>query len=176
VSEFDDDTAIAPLDGHRPARPGRQATAACLAAYGDLAANRGPTVVSAEAPALPPPEQCLGRADRLLPAVGGAAGIAGRVEFRIEPTSDGWVTGRQDGTTAFQGWMRLADGRPPDVHCLPLLVDALPPAVFGAVSPQWVPTLELTVHVRAHPVPGWLRAAVATRFLIDGTFEEDCTL
>ena len=52
--------------------------------------------------------------------------------------------------------------RATDVDCLPLLVDASPPAVFAAMATGWVPTIELTVHVRAVPQPGWLRAAIAT--------------
>jgi hypothetical protein len=49
----------------------------------------------------------------------------------------------------------------------------MPPAVFDAVEGGWVPTLELTVHVRARPAPGWLRCWFRTRFLIDGYLEED---
>ena len=30
-------------------------------------------------------------------------------------------------------------------------------------------TLELTVHVRARPAPGWLGCRVTTRYVIDGT-------
>ena len=36
-----------------------------------------------------------------------------------------------------------------------------------------VPTIELTVHIRAVPAPGWLRTVMSTRFLMDGYLEED---
>jgi hypothetical protein len=39
--------------------------------------------------------------------------------------------------------------------------------------PGWVPTLELTVHVRAVPVDGPLRVRVRTQFVHGGLFEED---
>ena len=37
----------------------------------------------------------------------------------------------------------------------------------------WVPTVELTVHVRAVPAPGPLRCVFRTRFIGGGMFEED---
>lgn len=36
-----------------------------------------------------------------------------------------------------------------------------------------MPTIELTVHLRAHPAPGWLLGSFSTRFLLDGYLEED---
>ncbi|HEY2430257.1 MAG TPA: hypothetical protein VGI06_15060, partial [Acidimicrobiales bacterium] len=63
-----------------------------------------------------------------------------------------------------------------DVASLPLLVDAAPPAVFAAMETGWVPTLELTAHVRGVPGPGWLKASMRTRALINGLLEEDCQL
>jgi hypothetical protein len=61
----------------------------------------------------------------------------------------------------------------PDVASLPLFADSFPPAVFELAPVSWVPTIELTVHVRARPTPGWLRARFETRFLVDGYLEED---
>ena len=36
-----------------------------------------------------------------------------------------------------------------------------------------MPTIELTVHVRGRPVPGWLLGTFRTRVLVDGLLEED---
>ena len=53
-------------------------------------------------------------------------------------------------------------------------VDAFPPTVFFADLPvAWVPTIELTTHVRARPAPGWLACAFTTRFITGGFLEED---
>jgi hypothetical protein len=41
------------------------------------------------------------------------------------------------------------------------------------MPPGWVPTVELTVHVRAVPTPGPLRCVFRTRFVHGGMFEED---
>ncbi len=57
---------------------------------------------------------------------------------------------------------------------LPLIVDAAAPVVLelGALST----TIELTVHVRARPAPGWLACRVATRYVTGGYHEEDFEL
>jgi acyl-CoA thioesterase len=49
----------------------------------------------------------------------------------------------------------------------------LPPAIFNLMQPAWTPTFELTVHVRARPVPGWLACRFTTRYLQNGYLEED---
>ena len=69
--------------------------------------------------------------------------------------------------------MRFVDGREPDPLALTMIVDALPPPVFDLGAVGWVPTIELTVHVRAMPAPGWLRMWATTRFLQGGYLEED---
>ena len=38
----------------------------------------------------------------------------------------------------------------------------------------WAPTMELSVHVRAVPAPGWLKVRHETRNIAGGLFEEDC--
>ena len=53
-------------------------------------------------------------------------------------------------------------------------VDAFPPTAFNAHLPiAWTPTLELTSHVRARPVPGWLSCQFTTHFIAGGFLEED---
>lgn len=53
-------------------------------------------------------------------------------------------------------------------------LDAFPPTIFNARLPMgWAPTVELTCHIRARPVPGWLRARFTTRFVSGGFLEED---
>lgn len=37
----------------------------------------------------------------------------------------------------------------------------------------WVPTVELTAHIRRRPAPGPLRVAITTRNLAGGFLEED---
>jgi hypothetical protein len=71
--------------------------------------------------------------------------------------------------------MRFADGREPDLLSLPLFVDAVAPAALE-LGLRRMTTVELTVHLRARPAPGWLAFRTATRYLAGGYFEEDAEI
>lgn len=142
-----------------------------LTSFGDLSAMDGPTLRTAGPPDLPPVEQCLiGRA--VLPD-GRPVPIGERFETAADPATMGWLRGSPTGEAYVAAWMRLVDGREPDPLMLTMVVDALPPPVFEIGAVGWVPTIELTVHVRQVPAPGWLRVAARTRFLQGGYLEED---
>ena len=117
-------------------------------------------------PALPPPAECVG----VPVGVFGLASIAERIEFRSAELP-GWFLGRPSGRPASEFWMRFADGREADLLSLPLLVYSTAPSVLelGAGST----TIQLTVHLRAHPAPGWLACRATTRFVSNGYHEED---
>jgi hypothetical protein len=102
-----------------------------------------------------------------------SADLLHRLDLRLDPACSGWAVGKPSGRGLVQGWLRMADGREPDPLMLLLAVDALPPVTFDLGLLGWTPTLELTVHVRATPVPGWLRVAHSTRNLAGGLLEED---
>ena len=139
--------------------------------FGDLAALDGRTHVTGAPPELPPVEECLtGRGT--MPG-GDIVALADRFETAAHPATLGWWRGEPTGDPWITAWMRLADGREPDPLMLTMVVDALPPPVFELQVAGWVPTIELTVHVRALPAPGWLRVTARTRFLQNGYLEED---
>lgn len=144
-----------------------------LAAYGSLEAAEGPTLVRTAPPELPSPDECQRRAggEGSSPAPP-MSSFMHRFDTRLSPDT-GWLSGQRTGQPRVLGWTRFADGREPDVASLPLFADALPPAVFELGPAGWVPTIELTVHVRARPAPGWLLAVFETRALVDGYLEED---
>jgi len=161
-----------------------------LATFGDLTAQQGPTLVTASPPGLPDRQRCPSRISEEPTAFSVPPRITERVELLLSPATAAALAdrgradgGRADGGRALntpparmEGWARLADGRPLDTRCLPLLCDALPPAVLTSHQTGWVPTLELTVHIRAVPTGEWLRATATTRVLVDGLLEEDCEL
>ncbi len=99
--------------------------------------------------------------------------IARRFEQRPDPSTVGWLLGERGGEARVRGWMRFADGRLPDARALVLFADAMAPPVFHWVAPSWVPTLELTVHVRAVPRSAWLWCDFRTRVAQNGLLEED---
>ena len=86
--------------------------------------------------------------------------IMNRLDVRIHPDHAVAVASRE---AAITGWIRFGDGRPVDAHALPLFADAFPPPLFSKVGYiGWVPTIELTVHVRRRPVEGWIRGHFRT--------------
>jgi acyl-CoA thioesterase len=140
-----------------------------LTSVGVLDPTLGPRFVDAAPPAMPPPEGALVR-----PAGAPTIEVARRFEQRFDPETVRWATGAGPQEHAvIRAYQRFADGRPPDVLSLPLFADALPPPVFAVVAAGWVPTIELTVHMRAKPVDGWLRSQLRSRFVFGGLLEED---
>jgi acyl-CoA thioesterase len=126
----------------------------------------GPVLVDGAPPDLPPPSDCVG-----VPVGSfGPATIAERIEFRSREFPV-WFLGRPTGRPSSEFWMRFADGRNADLLALLVMVDSTAPSVLelGAGSA----TIQLTVHLRAHPAPGWLATRATTRFVSGGYHEED---
>lgn len=143
-----------------------------LGTYGDLDALGDDVRTAAEPPALPPPEECFSATDH--PAGPDAVPeLSRRLDLRLDPATSGWAVGAPSLRGEMRAWVSLADGRAPDPFALLLAVDALPPTGFDLGLTGWLPTVELTVHVRARPAPGPLRVGVTTRNLAGGFLEED---
>lgn len=142
-----------------------------LAAYSNREVLGWPTEFSIEPPKIPGPQDCL------IPQVsaGTEASIADRFDYRFNPATR-WAQGAPSGIARIDGWIRFSDGREPDLAALALFVDAFPPSVYEVVEMALVPTLELTVHLRQQPAPGWVQAKFQTRALLGGILEEDCEL
>jgi acyl-CoA thioesterase len=124
-----------------------------------------------DAAELPPPEECVER-----PVTNGNVPVplTDRVSVLLHPAQAGYRQGRRSGTAQISGWFSFRDGRPVDTLALLLAADAFPPAVFNIDLPSgWVPTVNLTVQVRAHPCAGALRCRFTTRHVASGMFEED---
>ncbi len=138
-----------------------------LANFADLASAAGPSLVLGGPPALPDPDDCLDPYDALRPS----GTVADRVEYRVT-RAPGWLRGEPTGDPSVECWVRFADRGEVDLIGLAFLVDAVAPAVLdlGAASSS---TIELTLHCRARPAPGWLALRATTRFVTGGYHEED---
>lgn len=132
------------------------------------AGDSAPPSLSIPPVELPPPDQCRPRTTL---EQGVDLPITSRLDIRIDPElADPARAGRAE----VAGWVRFIDERPPDATALALFADAFPPSVFGLFGRVgWVPTLELTVHVRHRPVPGWIAASFRTNDLDNGMLVED---
>jgi len=108
------------------------------------------------------------------PTEGPRPAMFSHLAVRIRPGDEGFRTGAPSGSPEIRGWFAFADGEPIDAIGLLLVADAFPPAVFNADLPvAWVPTVELTVHVRGVPEPGPLRCWFRSRFVHDGLLDEE---
>ncbi len=143
-----------------------------IGAFSDLTERQGPTRISARPPELPPPDECIGMVELTEAAGRKVPEVLNRFDMRLPPDSP---FGRPGEGEPFEitGWIRLRDGSDPSPLSTLVFADAFPPTVLGAVASGWVPTIELTVHVRSRPAPGWLCGSFRTRVLLDGLMEED---
>ena len=142
-----------------------------LAAMGSLDTGAAAPVLTLPLPDIPPPDACPGRSAS---AQGVGLSILGRLDIRLHPDeAEPGAAGR----ARVSGWIRFADGRAPDALGCLLMADAFPPAVFGLLGMVgWVPTIELTVQLRARPAPGWLLGQFWSHDLRDGRVIEDGAL
>ena len=114
-----------------------------IAAFTDLSSTESVVDIDTPVAPIPNPDDCVSRTELeqgvILP-------IMNRLDVRIHPDHAVAVASRE---AAITGWIRFGDGRPVDAHALPLFADAFPPPLFSKVGYiGWVPTIELTVHVR----------------------------
>lgn len=174
-------TVLGPVDCEvQPLRQGGSTSYAALAmrqdeelkayvsaCYTDLDKLKGESWSSVERPEIPPPES--------VPPLG-----AHGIELR-DSVNQHYLKGEQvflkrepDGSGMFEGWVSLADGSDGGLLSLLLFADAMAPPVFTVYGPlQWVPTLELSVQLRARPAPGPVQVRFQSRYLSDGVVEED---
>lgn len=144
-----------------------------LAAMGELGTNAAapPAPLSLPRPEIPSPEACVARSAA---AQGVDLPLLSRLEVRLHPDE---ATPVQAGRARITGWTRFADGRAPDALACLLMADVFPPAVFGLLGMVgWVPTVELTVHLRRRPAPGWMLGQFWSNDLGEGRVIEDGAL
>jgi acyl-CoA thioesterase len=144
------------------------------AAFTDLAAaaardSRGYS--GSPPPDLPPAEQCQVLSRVIVPPIT----LVDRIDYRVTELP-GWVTRTgTSGRPVYEGWMRFADGREPDLLAMMTFADAAAPAVLE-LGVRRVTTVQLTVQLRARPAPGWLAFRTLTRELAGGYCEEDAEI
>jgi acyl-CoA thioesterase len=141
--------------------------------FGDLAAADGRTELRNAPPSLPAPEDCAGLATR--ESVPGFT-LADRVETRYVELP-GWRRGSPAGKLTDEFWLRFtpdSDGRYRDHDPISVaaMVDMATPPVID-LGERGSTTIELSVHVRGLPAPGWLACRASTRHVIDGYHDED---
>ncbi len=119
-----------------------------------------------------PWEECV----RLVPTTesGVSVSIMEHVEVRLEPDSYERAVVRPAGRGELRGWLGLPRGEPFDPVSLLYAVDGYPPATFDIERAGWVPTLELSVYVRALPAPGPVRVLQRAQLVDAQRVDEAC--
>jgi hypothetical protein len=114
--------------------------------------------------------------ERLVPQLPDRSRVAimDQIEVRLEPESSGFTTGAPSGRGELRGWLALPEDEAFDPTSLLFAVDAFPPATFDIEFSGWVPTLELTVYVRALPAPGPVRILHRAQLIDAQRVDETC--
>lgn len=97
-----------------------------------------------------------------------------QVDLRLDPDCFGFAVGAPSGSGELRGWLALPDGTDFDPVSLVFAVDSFPPATFEIGPSGWVPTLELTVYVRALPAPGPVRIVHRAGMIEGERVDESC--
>jgi hypothetical protein len=93
---------------------------------------------------------------------------------RVVPGFDKNFMGEPLGNGEWLGYTEFTDKETIDVFSLLYFADSFPPPIFTHFGPSgWVPTVELTVQVRAVPKSGPLKVQFNTKMLTQGILEED---
>lgn len=153
-------------------RQGDRDAVRAIGAFGQIMApTDGLVQVAGKPPTLPDFDDCVRVSSN------GAkfpVALMDRVDIRLHPLDAGHFRGEPTGIAVVRGWFSFPDGRLIDARAMLLATDSFPPAIFNLnINSGWVPTIELTVHVRAKPEPGPLRCVFVSRFVQGGMFEED---
>ena len=153
-------------------RQGDRDAVRAIGAFGEIPdPSDGPVHIVGAPPTLPRFEDC---APRNSASADFPIALLDHVDVRLHPEDGGFARGQASGQAVIRGWFAFPDRRPIDALATLLATDSFPPALFNLTgTPGWVPTIELTAHIRAQPAPGPLRCVFASRFIQGGMFEEE---
>jgi hypothetical protein len=160
---------------HRVGRTASQVTASIGAVraqctIGALHESSAPHWGAVAPPEMPPREDCLlaGRPE-------GTSDAGNRMAFDPGAALDWGGEGPSGGGGGeLRAWFWFADERAFTPLDLLYVVDCMPPATFTVLNTGWVPTLDLSVYVRAVPAPGPLRIRFRVQVIQDGFADEIC--
>ena len=94
--------------------------------------------------------------------------------MRFDPATPGCLNANKNNPLESNLWLEFKDGSPFDVFSLIMAADVMPPAVFNRFGAAgWVPTIEMTVNIRAIPQVSRLQIRLRTNYVSSGILEED---
>lgn len=133
-----------------------------------LRAEYEPCLGGEKPPAVAPVENCIQRpVDSSLP-------IFEQVDVMLAPETSGWLQGDNGAQAEIVGWLRLPGQQRWSSASLMLAADACPPSIFSQYGPMgWVPTIEMSTHIKALPASEWLQMRFHSKYVGDSLLIED---
>lgn len=103
-----------------------------------------------------------------------APNLGQRLGLQLDRDTQGFASGTAGDEAVIRALVEPVVPTPTDQLLALVACDATPPAAWNVLGMSgWVPTVELTAHVRARPGPGPLSVVASTRSISDGLLEED---
>jgi hypothetical protein len=102
--------------------------------------------------------------------------IMDQIDLRIDPADTGFARGEPSGRGELKGWLSLPGDEAFDPISLLFAVDGFPPATFEVAASGWVPTLQLSVYVRALPAAGPMRILHKAQLIEAQKVDEVCSV
>lgn len=154
---------------HARATQDGEAVLSVMASVGDRTSMSGPSWQ--RRPAWSPDEASLAPAAGTDGAPFPAPNIAARLGLTPEADTFAFARGERTDDAVVRARVEVDE---PDQLAALVACDVTPPAVWNALGNKgWVPTVELTAHVRARPAPGPMTVVASTEHVTDGFLEED---
>jgi acyl-CoA thioesterase len=140
------------------------------ASFTDFLKSSGDTLYEREPLKFPPISECI-----KMPYIEGFTPILEKqIDRKFTPTSDWWNEDRNRDKASLDAYYSWPAGEQIDLFSLVFFLDTMTPPVFNRLGARgWVPSIELTIHLRAKPVPGPVLMRGKTDFVTSGFLGED---
>ena len=140
------------------------------ASFTDFLKSSGDTLYEREPLRFPSISECI-----KMPYIEGFTPILEKqIDRKFTPTSDWWNEDRNRDRASLDAYYSWPAGEQIDLLSLVFFLDTMTPPVFNRLGARgWVPSIELTIHLRAKPVPGPVLMRGKTDFVTSGFLGED---
>ena len=140
------------------------------ASFTDFLKSSGDTLYERKPLEFPPITECI-----KMPYIEGFTPILEKqIDRKFTPTSNWWEEDRERDRASLEAYYSWPGGEQIDLFSLVFFLDTMSPPIFNRLGSRgWVPSIELTVHLRARPAPGPVLMRGRTDFVTTGFLGED---
>lgn len=140
------------------------------ASFTDFDKSKGDTLYERKALEFPSINDCI-----KMPYVDGfTPTLEKQIDRVFTPNSNWWDEERPRDRAQLDAYYSWPNQEPIDLFSLVFFLDTMPPPVFNRLGSRgWVPSIELTVHLRGIPASGPVKMRGKTDFVINGFLGEE---